>query len=166
MKNILLSLLLFFVIMFSQCTSCCDKPGTQRKVFFEIVDKFGIRLIARRGSRYESDSIQILTIDGKLLDKNRWEVESSGLIGITFLEENQYNTYNQQFTTRFLIRYPAVGASVPVDVDSITIDYERVKLGKKDCYGEALTVFNIYYNGVLNYNDKVNLYGIQLKKLK
>jgi hypothetical protein len=166
MKNVLLSLLLFFVIMLIQCNSCCDKPGFQGEAFFEIVDKFGIGLIARRGSRYESDSIQILAIDGKLLDKNRWEVESSGLIRITFLEENQYNTYNQQFTTRLLIRYPAVGMSVPVSVDTITIEHERIKLGKKDCYGEALTVFNVYYNGVLNYNEKGISFWIQLKKLK
>jgi hypothetical protein len=165
MKNVLLSLLLFLVIMLVQCTACCDEPETQGIIFFYIVDRFDIELIAMQGRRYESDSIQVLTIDNKLLDKDRWKVNGGGLITIMYIDADQVGSYDQKFTNQYLIRYPAIGTSVPVDIDTIKIEYERFRRSRKDCYSEGLRIFNVYYNGVLNHSALTES-TIRLKKLK
>jgi hypothetical protein len=165
MKNVLLSLLLFLVIMLVQCTACCDEPETQGMIFFGIVDRFDIELVAKWGRRYESDSIQILSIDNKLLNNNRWKVDDGGLMTINYIEADQAGIYDKQFTNQYLIRYPAISTSVPIDIDTIKIEFEIFRQSRKNCNGEGRRIFNVYYNGVLNHSALTES-TIRLKKLK
>lgn len=173
MKNVFLLMLVLAVIL----ASCKKKPDIidecpiglpdNGTLPFKIVDKFNIDLIASYGHRYISDSIKIFDIDNKPLDIKLWTIRGNGSIRIRYLDINPSYKFNQLFTKQYIIRYPAISASIPVDLDTIRLDYEIYEFNNHSspCYLLDFRKYDVYYNGILHHSGTPRD-EILLKKLR